>query len=568
MRQSENIAATESGTLSEAPRGGTAAPDAPPVRANLLVYTVGGADTDPAAQVGQMRGVVVLVESDDEICRLIARLLDCEGYMVLKTSNLAEAQMLLRETHADLLLARRASVPQNLDNELLLHEIEAKTIVRIVDNYSELMLGQVLDYDSMSQSQVATLDLLMSMLEVTSCGQRGHAHNVAKYCRLIGQRMGMSRRDLDTLVMAAYLHDLGNLVFARQIGIVVNEEGAAVVPSYQNTAEMLSSIPFTHAVCKLLMSDSATEAAKSPPGLRILRVADCYDSLRRQAPEVPNDELYFEWMRSQAPQLFDSVVLDQLIHIRQKEHAIAAMNLFAATVLLVDSHPDELQPLQMRLENQDYRVLVAKSPEEALQLLRQQPATLVVSDWQFEGDQNGLTLLASMKRDHALRQIPLVFLAVADVDRVKQALDYGAEDWLVKPHNVEILAMKLGHIIRRASTASKGQSDGVRGNVRDMGVVELVQILSVANRSVQILFEHGNIKGELAMQNGKIIHATHGELTGDAAAIELLVLEDGEFRMLPLHTIPSATVTMSTDSLLMESCLQKDLRAGTVTPTP
>jgi response regulator RpfG family c-di-GMP phosphodiesterase len=531
---------------------------------------------EPASPVEQIRGVVLLVESDDEICRLIARLLHCEGYMVLKTSTLAEARLLLCETHADLLLARRASVPQDLDNELLLHEIAAKTATRIVDNYSELMLGQVVDYESMSQSQVATLDLLMSLLEVATCGQRGHAHNVAKYCRLIGQRMGISRRDLDALVMAAYLHDLGNLVITHKIGSVLDSDGTPVAPSYQKTAEMLSSIPFAHAVCKLLMSDldpapapqtdKRAEPNKVPLSMRILRVADCYDSLRRQAPEVPNEELYFDWMRSQSPQLVDPEVVQEFINIRKKEQAISAMNLFAATVLLVNSHPDELQPLQLRLENEDYRVLVAKSPAEALQLLRQQTVTLVLSDFQFENEQTGLTLLASMKRDPALRMIPLVFLAAADIDRVKQALEYGAEDWLAKPHNVEILAMKLNRIIRRTNAAPKGLPDGVQGNVRDMGVIELVQILSAANRSVQILFEHGTLKGELVMQTGKIIHATCCEMTGDPAAIELLLLVDGRFRMAPLHSVPPTTVTMSTDSLIMESCLQKDLRAQAAPP--
>ena len=60
--------------------------------------------------------------------------------------------------------------------------------------------------------------------------------------------------------------------------------------------------------------------------------------------------------------------------------------------------------------------------------------------------------------------------------------------------------------------------------------------------------------------------ATVGDLTGDEAALELLSWKDGHFRILPLKKAPPATVTASTDSLLLQTCLLQDHATGKPEP--
>src|SRR5258706_9822433 len=55
-------------------------------------------DEDTASQA---RGTVLLVESNEEVCRLISRLLQHEGFAVLKASCLAEARIAMNDSHVD-----------------------------------------------------------------------------------------------------------------------------------------------------------------------------------------------------------------------------------------------------------------------------------------------------------------------------------------------------------------------------------------------------------------------------------------------------------------------------------
>jgi response regulator RpfG family c-di-GMP phosphodiesterase len=521
-----------------------------------------------------LRGTVLLVEGDDEICRLISRLLQHDGFDVVRSSCLAEARVAMNDVQADFLLARRHSVPANLQTERVLRELAARTNVRIVDDFAELMLGQVVDYDSMSQCALGLCDLLMSLLEGANVGARGHAHSVAKHCRFVGQRLGFSRRELDALVLAAYLHDLGALETKRSIGPMSLTCPPYAFPSAQPTLEILANVTFPYPVNELLSTAAELRSAASsnqggadqpdeklraaiPRGAHILRVADLYDTLRRTNTREVEEDALFDQMRHLPADVLDSSVLETFIHMRKQERAITAMNIFRAAVLLVDPHPEEVQLLRLRLENDDFHVFTAKSVEEALQLLRREKVSLVVTEHHLDGTGDGFELLRSLKNDSDLARVPIVFHAPANTDLIRQALEQGAEDWFAKPHNVEIAAMKIHRIVSRLHLDSSAK-DGAQGSIRDIGIIEMVQVLSVGGRSVQILLTKANGVAEMVLYKGQIISATTAEVEGEAAALEILGWEEGQFRILPLKDPPPVTIRTSTDNLLLQSCYYKD----------
>ena len=130
----------------------------------------------PVTAIQRQRGQVLLVESDDEIRRLLSRLLAHEGYAVQTATCLAEAREIIKEFSATSLLARRACLPLNSQTEQAVRDLQAKTDVRIVDEFTDLILGQVVDYESVAQSMLRLTSLLVSLIEAAHTGVRGHAH--------------------------------------------------------------------------------------------------------------------------------------------------------------------------------------------------------------------------------------------------------------------------------------------------------------------------------------------------------------------------------------------------------
>jgi len=91
----------------------------------------------------------------------------------------------------------------------------------------------------------------------------------------------------------------------------------------------------------------------------------------------------------------------------------------------------------------------ASGGEEALQVARLRKPDLVISEWQML-DMDGLALLRALRADPQMSMTPLV-LVTADVDRelVRQAVEGGVSDLLVKPYTLQRLEDKVRGALRR-----------------------------------------------------------------------------------------------------------------------
>ena len=104
-------------------------------------------------------------------------------------------------------------------------------------------------------------------------------------------------------------------------------------------------------------------------------------------------------------------------------------------ILVVDDDEGNRDVLNRRLSRQGYQVTTAESGPQALRLLRKEKFDLVLLDLimpLMDGDQ----VLAKVKSDPKLRQLPVIMLsAVDELDSVVRCILMGAEDFLSKPYN-------------------------------------------------------------------------------------------------------------------------------------
>ena len=114
-------------------------------------------------------------------------------------------------------------------------------------------------------------------------------------------------------------------------------------------------------------------------------------------------------------------------------------------VLIVDDNEDNRFTLSMRLENCGYYNLVtAGNGREALEKMRSGPVDLVLLDIMMP-ELDGYGVLAEMRADVALRDIPVVMISVLeDINSVVRCIELGAEDYLPKPFNPTLLKARVG----------------------------------------------------------------------------------------------------------------------------
>lgn len=118
-------------------------------------------------------------------------------------------------------------------------------------------------------------------------------------------------------------------------------------------------------------------------------------------------------------------------------------------ILIIEDDPAILKILQRGLSFEGYVVDIATEGRGGLNLAREHHPDLVILDWMLPG-MDGLEVCRRLRTGGSL---PILMLTAKDTiqDRV-QGLDAGADDYLVKPFNLDELLARIRALLRRTQT--------------------------------------------------------------------------------------------------------------------
>ena len=117
-------------------------------------------------------------------------------------------------------------------------------------------------------------------------------------------------------------------------------------------------------------------------------------------------------------------------------------------LLMIDDSPTVLKIMSLSLMANGYAVRTAATGAAGLALARQETPDLIILDINLP-DVNGLELLAQLKTDAVLGQVPVLLLSGQDtLDRAARGMELGARGFLAK-HSTspKVMVQKLRDIL-------------------------------------------------------------------------------------------------------------------------
>lgn len=118
-----------------------------------------------------------------------------------------------------------------------------------------------------------------------------------------------------------------------------------------------------------------------------------------------------------------------------------------STILIVDDRIQNLKVLISYFKDSGVRILVARSGEEALEILQNTIPDLILLDVLMPG-MDGFQVMESIKGTPELKEIPVIFLTALNDSRSEiKGFHMGAVDYIVKPVQLEtVMSRVIAHL--------------------------------------------------------------------------------------------------------------------------
>lgn len=214
-------------------------------------------------------------------------------------------------------------------------------------------------------------------------------------------------------------------------------------------------------------------------------------------------------------------------------------------VLIVDADVDALGALASALRARGLVVLIASEVFDAVEQAYQKGphVLLAAKELDHEGD-----LTAALAAVPELAELPVLHLVDAPAGTA-----LGARE--VRRADVAQVASRILEVALRKTAVDTQQE--LRGNLQQMAVVDVLQLLSMSQRSGVLSVQTPLGTGELRLADGQVVDAVYRRLEREKAFFRILGEQQGQFVFVP-GEVGVRRMTASASALLMEAMRQLD----------
>jgi DNA-binding response OmpR family regulator len=223
-------------------------------------------------------------------------------------------------------------------------------------------------------------------------------------------------------------------------------------------------------------------------------------------------------------------------------------------ILIVDPDPSTARALAPALRQRGYQVHAARDGSRALQIAILRFPDVVLFD-ERAPLLDARTFVRILRTNPRTERIPVVLCGEApDADRARLG------SYLRKPFNLDEVVARIDQLFRRveAARAVTAESREIEGNLAQIPLVDLLQILSVNRKTGRLVVEREGERAEIALDAGRVLDARLGPVAGEKALFRLLTRREGQFAFLPGAHGGEERIERRVEELVLEGLRQAD----------
>jgi len=410
-----------------------------------------------------------------------------------------------------------------------------------------------LDPKRISRFHLDLLRFLLQVGEATDADARIQVWRATDLARAVGRRLGLAQDQVETVVLGALFLELESLETFRALAQALPTR-AGVSARFALARSLMHAFDAPYDLEGLLGALEHRLGGGGPigahPGAEV--VYTVRHVVRRRKPgqddlvQILGDNVHHHSPR--VVKAVGAVLRWASLHAGQSTHGD-----HQAEVLLAVRDPILVAALELELVRAGFGLVMAANGQEVLQLATAWQPTCIIADTQLPR-LGGSQLLASLKQAADTRDLPVILIGGSGPP-ASRLIEQGAEDVLSPPVDVGLLVAKLQRLSRKSEHAGPR---GVRGQLSQLPLSDLLQTLSLGGRTGQVSVVLGESRGSLGILRGQIRHAAFDALTGMDALRAMVRVHQGDFSVTFGDGPPERNLTGTTEWLLLEALRVND----------
>ena len=172
-------------------------------------------------------------------------------------------------------------------------------------------------------------------------------------------------------------------------------------------------------------------------------------------------------------------------------------------ILVVDDDALLRRSLSLQLEQNGFRASTAETAENALTLARRDPPDLILLDVGLPG-MDGLEALRHFQKEK--EGVPVIFVTARrrELDTIL-GLGLGADDYITKPFNPDVLIAHVKAVLRRSARQVQPKEQAEQIIVGDILIDPGAHTVSVAGKALDLAAREFALLHALALEAGRVV---------------------------------------------------------------
>ena len=232
------------------------------------------------------------------------------------------------------------------------------------------------------------------------------------------------------------------------------------------------------------------------------------------------------------------------------------------TILVIDDEPQIHKMLAILLDTHDFKIVESTSGKQALRMCVSSKPDLILLDLGLP-DMDGKDVITAIRE---WSQVPIIILSVRSSDEeISTALNMGANDYVTKPFNVDVLLARINASLRSSAVRDVGEPELCNGALR----MDLVRhqvflndvLLSFTPKEYDLL-RHFMVNCGKMLTHKEILKKVWGEAHGNDTAYLRVFIGQIRTKIEVNPTNPSYIITEPGIGYRMEIATKVELQAA------